>query len=866
MKVLSKQREIVFLLIKAFLFGLLFPLIGYFICMYTNNTDVKPTFFELITTNYLYAIVCLAPIILPLIAYLSSVKILKYLEVLNQLYDKSLHLDRKNTTFVNEIESSQFTTKFEPEDNIGEALLKMRQTLITNQTVEIERNWINNGITEVGNILRKHTLINDMSDELIVYLCKKIDAVQGALYVVNHNNENKKYSTINMVNSYAFNRKKTTEKIFKLGQGLVGQSVIEGDTIYRTEIPENYVTIKSGLLGDKKPSAILIVPLITNEKVYGAIELASLGAIKQDSINFVNSMSDIVARTIFNITINEQTLNLLHESQKMGSELQEQSQLLRENAEQMEASKIDLEKTNIQLEEKIIEVNNAQKLQNALLENASEVISIYTPEGGRKYESPSMFTILGYKPGVEHEGKKSSKIYHEDAASFTENFEYVKTTPHGIRTFQFRYIKANDEVIWLESTLKNMIHDEAVQGLVMNSRDITEKRLGEEEQRKRAKMQALSENSPDLITRIDLDGKIIYVNPVIEELTGLKMREIKKLKGELSDKYPKGLIDAWTEILKKMEECVEKLFFEKELITEKGTYIYSFNAIPEFDANGQLETVLVVAHDITEQKQNEELILDKNKKITESINYSYRIQSSLMPTEEVLLSHFSNSCMYYKPKDIVSGDFPYIYQIGDIVYVAAVDCTGHGVPGALMSFIGYFSLNQIMSLNTDLKDAGQILDLMHAEVQQKLKQDTGESESKDGMDVAIVKINTKTLEVDFAGAHRPLYVIKEGVFEEIKSDKYPIGGMHYKTRQPFLNHHFKFKKGDSIIFNTDGLPDQFGGVGGKQKFMSKKVRQIIEDTKMETMQNVKAQFDAEFINWQGSYKQMDDVLLIGIKF
>jgi PAS domain S-box-containing protein len=864
MKIINKNKEVFYLLLRAFLLGMLFPIVGFFICN-LNATEPK-SFLSLLFTNYLYTIVCLAPIVLPIIAYLSSAKILKYFDLLNRSYNSNILISKKNTQFVTEIGSNNFSTEFRSEDKLGEALSQMRENLITNQLTEDERNWITNGTAEVGTILRKHTLINEVSEELIVYLSKKIEAVQCAFYVVDHHAENKKLSTINMVGSYAFNRKKNTKKVFQFGQGLVGQAVAEADYIYRTEIPDNYMSIKSGLLGDKKPTSILIAPLITNEKVYGVLELASLNEIKPQYINFINTIGDIVARTIFNITINEQTLNLLHDSQKMGIELKEQSEQLRESAENMQVAKENLEVSNAQLEEKIIEVNNAQKLQNALLENASEVISIYTPEGNRKYESPSMLKILGYNPSDTNKTQKSTKIYAEDAEHFSENFTYVKDTPHSIRTFQFRYIKANGDVIWLESTLRNMVHDEAVNGLVMNSRDITEKRVAEEEQRMRAKMQALSENSLDLITRIDIEGTIVYINPIIEIITTHKPDLFLQSNYTTNEYLPKEFIKSWDSILLKLKEVPEKISFETKIQTAENTLIYLLNAIPEFDTENNLETILIVAHDITEQKATEELILDKNKKITESINYSYRIQSSLMPTEDVLKSHFPNSCMFYKPKDIVSGDFPYIYQIGDIVYIAAVDCTGHGVPGALMSFIGYFSLNQIMSLNTDLKDAAKILDLMHAEVQQKLKQDTGESESKDGMDVALVKINIKTLEVDFAGAHRSLYLIKDNVFEEVKADKYPIAGMHYKTRQPFKNNHFKLKKGDSFIFNTDGLPDQFGGVGGKQKFMSKKVRDIIEHTKTDSMTSIKQTFDREFTSWQGPYKQMDDVLLIGIKF
>jgi serine phosphatase RsbU (regulator of sigma subunit) len=254
---------------------------------------------------------------------------------------------------------------------------------------------------------------------------------------------------------------------------------------------------------------------------------------------------------------------------------------------------------------------------------------------------------------------------------------------------------------------------------------------------------------------------------------------------------------------------------------------YSVNAIAEYSENHDLETILVVCHNISEQKKAELEIKEINKKITESINYSHRIQSSLLPTEKTLLSHFTDGFIFYVPKDVVSGDFPFIYKKGNITYIAAVDCTGHGVPGALMSLIGHFILEQIMAECSLEATSGELLDELHAKVQRTLKQDTGESTASDGMDIALLKVDTKNQTVDFAGAHRPLYYIQNNEIFEIKADKYPIGGMHYKNRKQFQNHTIKVNKGDLLVFNTDGLPDQFGGELGKERFMSKRIKELL---------------------------------------
>jgi serine phosphatase RsbU (regulator of sigma subunit) len=205
----------------------------------------------------------------------------------------------------------------------------------------------------------------------------------------------------------------------------------------------------------------------------------------------------------------------------------------------------------------------------------------------------------------------------------------------------------------------------------------------------------------------------------------------------------------------------------------------------------------------------------------------------------------------------------------DEIYVAAVDCTGHGVPGALMSFIGHFTLNQVLTSEL-LPNAGETLDLLHQNVQRTLKQDTGDSQSRDGMDIALCRINLKKRELHFSGAHRPLYYLKQEndslVFTEIKGDRYPIGGFHYKNRDKFTDHVHTFKKGESIFFFTDGLPDQFGGPNGKTKFMSVRVQEFIKNNIQSDMSEIGFLFQKEFEQWKGNNKQMDDVLLIGIRF
>jgi serine phosphatase RsbU (regulator of sigma subunit) len=221
--------------------------------------------------------------------------------------------------------------------------------------------------------------------------------------------------------------------------------------------------------------------------------------------------------------------------------------------------------------------------------------------------------------------------------------------------------------------------------------------------------------------------------------------------------------------------------------------------------------------------------------------------------------------MFYKPRDVVSGDFPWFVENGDDVYIAAVDCTGHGVPGAMLSLIGYFLLNDIVK-SQKIVHPGEILDILDSSVTRTLKQDVEGSEMKDGMDICLCKINKKEGIFEYAGAHRPLYLLRNGEILEFKGDKFPIGGGIFKNQTNFTNHIINIQKGDSFYFCSDGFPDQFGGPENK-KIGPARIKTLITENK--GIKDFTKQYDVFanfFENWKGSYKQMDDVLLIGIKF
>ena len=255
----------------------------------------------------------------------------------------------------------------------------------------------------------------------------------------------------------------------------------------------------------------------------------------------------------------------------------------------------------------------------------------------------------------------------------------------------------------------------------------------------------------------------------------------------------------------------------------------------------------------------------QNKKISDSINYAVRIQDAIVAKESDLRRYFPDSFMFYNPKDVVSGDFPWMIEREGVVYIAVVDCTGHGVPGAMLSFIGHFLLNEINSHIENLSP-NQILDKLHEGVVKTLKQEEGGS-AHDGMDIALCKIDVNRNVLEYSGAHRPLFFARNGELKEVKGTRKSIGGTQYnKKNRVFENNVIPLEKDDAFYFYSDGLVDQMGdGELKNTKLGSRKIRELLSQSNHKDVNKVGDELVGTFHDWMGDSNQLDDVLLIGIK-
>ncbi|MCB8994108.1 MAG: SpoIIE family protein phosphatase [Bacteroidales bacterium] len=270
------------------------------------------------------------------------------------------------------------------------------------------------------------------------------------------------------------------------------------------------------------------------------------------------------------------------------------------------------------------------------------------------------------------------------------------------------------------------------------------------------------------------------------------------------------------------------------------------------------EKVIERTAEVVQQKEE---LAQKNKDITDSIRYAKRIQLAILPPD----LPFENTFILFKPKDIVSGDFYWLDVIGDLEFLAAVDCTGHGVPGAFMSIIGSNSLNKIVKEYKIFKPS-DILDRLNIEVTSSLQRHDSEGGAiQDGMDMALICYNRKTRTLEFAGAFNPLWLVRDGALEEIKADRFAIGRNKLEEEKKFTNNVLQMQKGDAIYFFSDGFADQFGGETGK-KFKAKPMKELVLAIQDIPMNKQKEVLESTLEAWRGEIEQVDDILVIGRKF
>lgn len=304
-------------------------------------------------------------------------------------------------------------------------------------------------------------------------------------------------------------------------------------------------------------------------------------------------------------------------------------------------------------------------------------------------------------------------------------------------------------------------------------------------------------------------------------------------------------------ITKRQKKIIEK---QKAIVDEKNLLL-----------NKQNEEIKAQHEVVVRQKEHIEEI---HKKLTDSINYAKRIQEAILPDKTMMNRILGDHFILFKPKDIVSGDFYWATQINEWLIIAVADCTGHGVPGAFMSMLGVSFLNEIVH-KKEVTKASQVLDLMRDEIVHALRQKCLSAEQKDGMDISLFVMNTKTRQCQWAGANNSLIILKKTSAEnqwqldELKPDKMPIA--IYPRMDPFANHEFTLEQGTRIYLFSDGYADQFGYENGK-KFMHKRFKNLLLHTVHFSLKAQQSILDDTIEQWKGPLDQTDDITVVAVEF
>jgi serine phosphatase RsbU (regulator of sigma subunit) len=363
-------------------------------------------------------------------------------------------------------------------------------------------------------------------------------------------------------------------------------------------------------------------------------------------------------------------------------------------------------------------------------------------------------------------------------------------------------------------------------------------------------------NMPEM-DGITLLSKTKVVNPTVQTVIVSAYGDMRNIRRAMNNgafdfvTKPINFNDLGATIAKTIKH-VQRL---KESITEKEQLHQKL----ERYSRDLEQTIEERTNEITVQK---EIIEAKNQSITESINYAKRIQDAALPRVEEIKESIPESFIYFKPRDIVSGDFYWFVREGKKIIVTAADCTGHGVPGAFMSLIGNDLLNEIVTARGVI-ESDKILNELHDSVRKALRQE--ENKSRDGMDLALCVIDTETKTLQYSGAKNPLVYFKNGEMTVIKGDKYPIGGVQFQVDRHYTRHEVDLSEPIMIYLYSDGYQDQFGGEKS-EKFMSKNFKILLKEIHEKPVEEQKQILDDKFREWKGDRSQIDDILVMGMRF
>lgn len=385
----------------------------------------------------------------------------------------------------------------------------------------------------------------------------------------------------------------------------------------------------------------------------------------------------------------------------------------------------------------------------------------------------------------------------------------------------------------------------------------------EEKNRELEKLSMVASKMNEAVLIADANGKIEYINYGFIRNSGYDQDEFYQKYGDVLTLQQMSSQKRIDEIVRGFQTNPEVVQYDSSHIRKDGTIMWTSGSLSPVYKDNKLHKIVVVYTDITQRKGYADRLKRTNRNIVDSLNYARTIQEAILPNKMRFVESFEDYFVLYQPRDIVSGDFYWLDTRGSHLIFSVVDCTGHGVPGGFMSMMGNDYITQIITDN-QVNSPAEALSLLNRRIQIALKQ-TEDSESRDGMDLALCAVDTHSLQMEYAGANNPVYIIRKGRIIILEPTKESIAGGGRTTDKTFELQLFQLQKGDQVYLFSDGYMDQFGG-DRRKKMGYKRFRELLLKNSTLPMEKQKQKLIKFFNQWRGDIKQIDDICILGLRF